>query len=265
VLQRGEKANKKVKYDAEINKFVDKPSKGSDSTKAVKSMTKTQLYKQIDTIPEAQARKILAKLLDEVPAFEQVLKAELVSDARNQDNGPKIYDVRRETLLPPRSSINSFHLYSQANMDVLEWQGAYDVTSPDLVELGPDYGVGRAFTLEMYRFSTNSHLWAAFDFGVVSGIMRSKTTPPTAIDAKVSYQWRGYESGENTMLYGKDNKGDMTLLQNGNQYLQTLVPEEALWQLSTEAWGVIFRNSNLYVLQHSSGNRDADVCLIIRF
>jgi len=228
VLQRGEKANKKVKYDAEINKFVDKPSKGSDSTKAVKSMTKTQLYKQIDTIPEAQARKILAKLLDEVPAFEQVLKAELVSDARNQDNGPKIYDVRRETLFPPRSSINSFHLYSQANMDVLEWQGAYDVTSPDLVELGPDYGVGRAFTLEMYRSSTNSHLWAAFDFGVVSGIMRSKTTPPTAIDAKVSYQWRGYESGENTMLYGKDNKGDMTLLQNGNQYLQTLVPEEAL-------------------------------------
>lgn len=99
-------------------------------------------------------------------------------------------------------------------MKILEWKGAYSVTSPDLDELGPDYSVG-TFTFKMYPSPIPSHLWAAFDFGVVSGIMRSKTPPPTAVDDKVSYGWRGYESGENIMLYGKDNKGVMTFLEDG--------------------------------------------------
>lgn len=118
-------ANAVVKKDEKRCMLVDKQKAKYDEAE-YNSTESDQGYCEIDDsnaasqpnryhFREAPARKILAKLLNEAPAFEQVLKAELVSDARNQDNGPKIYDVRRPFLSFFNQLVPS--LFSEKNED----------------------------------------------------------------------------------------------------------------------------------------------------
>lgn len=71
------------------------------------------------------------------------------------------------------------------------------------------------FTLEMAPSrKTGRHLWASFDFGIVTGVMRC-SNPPTAVGGTCTVTWRGEESSEGQLLYGDSQKGTITFLGGG--------------------------------------------------
>jgi hypothetical protein len=70
-------------------------------------------------------------------------------------------------------------------------------------------------TLKVCPSSTNSHLWASFDFGIVSGVIRSTLPPPTTTGVSCPFLWRGRESGEGEMSFGQPNQGSIIFLGSG--------------------------------------------------
>ncbi|KAJ6618829.1 hypothetical protein B0H10DRAFT_2217322 [Mycena sp. CBHHK59/15] len=94
-----------------------------------------------------------------------------------------------------------------------ELSGKFTVIAPYLTEQWEDQ-TGDMW-LKLCPSSTSSHLWGAFDFGVVSGFMRSSTAIPTAVGDSVSFFWRGRESGEGESTFGENNVCTITFLGGG--------------------------------------------------
>ena len=89
----------------------------------------------------------------------------------------------------------------------------YDITSPKLT----DQYDSSEMTMKMSTSRnslTKGHLWISFNFGVISGIMRSQAFPfPSS--GTLSLQWRGRESGEGEMTFSKSNTVSITFLGDG--------------------------------------------------
>lgn len=62
---------------------------------------------------------------------------------------------------------------------------------------------------------TRRHMWASFSFGILTGIMRSVGPLPNNTGDTVSFVWRGYEQGEDTMTYKDHNTATITFMGDG--------------------------------------------------
>jgi hypothetical protein len=91
--------------------------------------------------------------------------------------------------------------------------GKFDIIAPYLTDQWPDST--NTMTLKLSPSSTSSHLWGSFDFGIVSGIIRSSAKPPTSTGHECVFFWRGRESGEGQMEFGEDETSHIIFLGNG--------------------------------------------------
>ncbi|KAJ7709465.1 hypothetical protein B0H17DRAFT_1190672 [Mycena rosella] len=95
-----------------------------------------------------------------------------------------------------------------------ELAGKFKVIAPFLTERWPDQ-TQEIMWLKLCPSSTTSHLWGAFDFGVVSGVVRSTAPLPTRVGESAAFLWRGRESGEGESTFGPDNVVRITFLGEG--------------------------------------------------
>jgi hypothetical protein len=63
--------------------------------------------------------------------------------------------------------------------------------------------------------STYRHLWGSFSLGVTDGFLRS-TSPLDSSDGRITFEWRGRETGEQMCLFGPQNRGFVQLEDNGD-------------------------------------------------
>ncbi|KAL1709207.1 hypothetical protein EV121DRAFT_286854 [Schizophyllum commune] len=94
--------------------------------------------------------------------------------------------------------------------------GTYELSVPEIEEEWPQYG-GDTPCLDVCPSSTGAHLWASFDFGVVSGVFKSFGAAPTAANLKTDFRWRGREEGEGEMQLGQGLKGYIKFLDGGSR------------------------------------------------
>ena len=169
-----------------------------DETKAPR-LTKAQMRKEIASLSNDQIRKLLLKLLADVPEVEDVMKNE-IEKARAQARKAKA-----KTKAGPSKS--------QRALTVAQWKGLYNVYAPKLADSWSD--AEGPLELEVYPSAKSSHLWAAFNFGIISGVMRSSDAPPKFVGDKVHFIWRGRESGEGEMTFADCNQGAIAFLGDG--------------------------------------------------
>ncbi|TFK43970.1 hypothetical protein BDQ12DRAFT_731924 [Crucibulum laeve] len=207
---------KKALQEADMKKFLEGTSQpiagtsgdpfelGEESDNSVeiievpKSMTKPQLRNAITTLSEDRLRAILTKLLDDVPAVQKILKNEIDNTMKSSKSVAKSAPKGKKTATKTNS---------------LDVSGSYDILAPALSDnwacaSGP-------MTLKINPSSTSAHLWGKFDFGIISGVIRTEGPPPSAANVRVSFRWRGREAGEDVMTFGECNKGTMTFLADG--------------------------------------------------
>ncbi|KAJ7286247.1 hypothetical protein C8J57DRAFT_1287137 [Mycena rebaudengoi] len=96
-----------------------------------------------------------------------------------------------------------------------EFSGKFDIIAPYLTEQWEDQ-TRDSMWLKLCLSSTSSHLWGSFDFGVVTGVIRSSGPLPTTVGGSVSFFWRGRETGEGEATFGDGNIGTITFLGGGN-------------------------------------------------
>ena len=116
------------------------------------------------------------------------------------------------------------------------------------------------FTLRMsLSKKTRRHLWAYFDFGVLSGVMRC-SKPPSLVGDSCTFTWHGTESGEGQMLYDKAQRGTITFQGNGRfkgfieggffgkaQFVGTRNAEASfnrVWCMYVKQWKATYRSIN---------------------
>ncbi|KAJ3500177.1 hypothetical protein NLJ89_g9907 [Agrocybe chaxingu] len=146
-------------------------------------MTVDEVKRNISHLPEARVRQVLNQVLDRVPAVREVLSEELLSKP-------------------------------VATLPLSEWAGIYKVRSPELADEWPEECSGN-LKFEAYPSSTSAHLWAHFNVGIISGVMRSISKPPTSVTEEILIEWRGRELGEQAMLVNEWNRGILVFLGEG--------------------------------------------------
>ncbi|CAA7259316.1 unnamed protein product [Cyclocybe aegerita] len=146
-------------------------------------MSKAQIQDKIKLLPIDTSRRILSRVLNEFPASEQIISEEITS----------------------------------VTMPMQEWAGIYFVELSHDMELQFQNSYLDT-VLETYPSSTSAHLWAWFDFGIASGVMRSVGRAPTMLNEPVHVEWRGYD-GESRSLsnttFGPRNRAILAFLGNG--------------------------------------------------
>ncbi|KAJ7766841.1 hypothetical protein B0H16DRAFT_1882834 [Mycena metata] len=95
-----------------------------------------------------------------------------------------------------------------------ELSGKFKVVAPFLTEQWPELSQDDNMWLKLSPSSTNSRIWGAFDFGLLSGIIRS-TTLPLRVGDRVAFFWRGREAGEDISTFGDSNNGTIDFLGGG--------------------------------------------------
>ncbi|KAH6910989.1 hypothetical protein BKA70DRAFT_1398660 [Coprinopsis sp. MPI-PUGE-AT-0042] len=159
-----------------------------EALRTVKHSTE-EIREKVSKLSKADAHALIMHLLEGVPAVGKPLHKALFS--REKAGGKKIGE----------------------RLNRQDWAGLYYVTNRFLFE---DWGYDGPMELEIYPSSTSSHLWASFDFGMISGIMRSILRPPGMAGEKVPFEWRGREGiDEKQMSFGQDNYGYLRFYGNG--------------------------------------------------
>lgn len=150
---------------------------------------KDELKSGIESLSAKDARRILQCLLDKVPSVEKILARELVSLTRSKGKS------------------------NESNM--LTWTGRYEIHAPALDNWDESERI--VPTIEIYPSSTSAHLWASFEFGIISGVMRSIYPVPSGggLNAEIPFEWRGREAGENQMSIDNSNRALFTFLEDG--------------------------------------------------
>ena len=114
--------------------------------KLLTKMTKARARKEIVTLPEDEARKLLTKLLTDIQKVEKPLRKEMIRFHLGVDE-----EERRTQTRPTK----------RRKVSPLEWAGAYDVYAPKLSEEHQE--ARKVLSLETGPSSTASQLWASFD------------------------------------------------------------------------------------------------------
>lgn len=194
-LEMKEKGENTMKFLDGIDNAVTR--RLAKELKLLVKMTKARSRKEIATLPEDEARKLLTKLLTDIQKVEKPFRREMIRFHLRVDEEerrtPKTRPTKRRKVPP------------------LEWAGAYDVYAPKLSEEHQE--ARKILSLETGPSSTASQLWASFDFGVVQGILRSFNPPPKAVGDKAYFLWRGKIKGD--MKFGDENIGVITFLGDG--------------------------------------------------
>ncbi|KAF9562443.1 hypothetical protein CPC08DRAFT_376607 [Agrocybe pediades] len=168
-----------------------KAKKASGSQKS-----KTELIQEIYSLPTKDARIILHNLLEKVPPVEKALAREL-------------------TLLTQSKRSAKSSQASTSTSETSAWTGLYDIHAPRLDDWSESERV--VPTIEVYPSSTSAHLWASFEFGIISGIMRSvyAVPPGGAVNADIPFEWRGCDQSEGQMTFDSSNRCMLTFLGDG--------------------------------------------------
>ncbi|KIM35188.1 hypothetical protein M413DRAFT_20802 [Hebeloma cylindrosporum] len=162
-------------------------------------MTRAQMLEKISSLSESQAQGLLKKIFENLSAAEKLFQAEFTTIAKGKG--------------PSAKSTTNGKKYGGETADPSEWIGEYHVTVPKLAENWDDAeGIK---SLEVYPSSTSAHIWASFDFGIISGVMRSVGPPPNSPNQGIPFEWRGREAGEDVMTFSKSNRGILTFLDGG--------------------------------------------------
>ncbi len=135
----------------------------------------------------------------------------------------------------------------------IDCEGLYAVEAPSISEQWDDGD--NKYVLKLALSDNTSHLWRTFEFGVISGVIRSKGSVSNG--RFVNFQWRGREEGENVISLGRDNSGRIEFLVNGNikgtintelgKFAFTgkkVVRENIVWSMSIRHWKYEWRSTN---------------------
>ncbi|KAL1685230.1 hypothetical protein GGG16DRAFT_129535 [Schizophyllum commune] len=128
-------------------------------------------------------------------------------DAAPTDNNVRVYAYGRRPKLTLPSQV-------AAASSPFDPAGVYTIDCPYLLDQWPDDCSG-PLTLRLALSSTGRHLWGAFKFGIVEGVLRSTSPPPFLPDTTITFDWRGREMGEYTVTWDEGNVGTLTLAADG--------------------------------------------------
>lgn len=87
------------------------------------------------------------------------------------------------------------------------------MVAPYLTEQWPDQT--QMMKIRMSPSPGGTHLWVCFDFGVISGIMRSCGPLPMNVGDNVDFLWRGREDGTGETTFGDGNTASIKFIGNG--------------------------------------------------
>ncbi|KAI0340984.1 hypothetical protein BDW22DRAFT_1346712 [Trametopsis cervina] len=133
---------------------------------------------------------------------------------RRSDTRQTGYETKQTVIkwlrpsLIPRNVVHATRASGQA-----KGTAKYDVDCPSLRDNWEEYYPG-TFTLKIAPSKGKSHIWAAFDLGSITGVMRC-TAPPVVAGGSCTFHWRGTEEGEGKMAWLACNKGTITFCGDG--------------------------------------------------
>ncbi|KAF9031000.1 hypothetical protein BDZ89DRAFT_1064322 [Hymenopellis radicata] len=197
------------------------------AVKTSSAAARLRLAKELLSLPPDQGAKLLQSLFQEYSDAEEFVKE-------------KLQDV------PTKAS--------GSTTKGIDYEGQYAVEAPSISKQW-DYGDNK-YVLKLALSSKTSHLWGTFEFGVISGVIRSKGSV-TSGSRSINFQWRGREEGENVISLGSDNSGRIEFLVNGNikgtintdlgKFAFTgkkMVRENVVWSMSIANWKYEWRSTN---------------------
>jgi hypothetical protein len=113
-------------------------------------------------------------------------------------------------VLVHRPSLDSSHQTSDVINDNAD---EYKIITPYLRDQWPDNA--EKMVLKISLSQKDSHLWAWFRFGIVSGIIRSCGPLPQKVGDVCRFLWRDREEGEGEQTFDDTNWGNITFLDDG--------------------------------------------------
>ncbi|KAG5652277.1 hypothetical protein H0H81_005589 [Sphagnurus paluster] len=174
---------------------------GSDSDNEAAPTRAAKNAKLRNDIAETQLRAIVEKLV-----FEK--KARLMKKAMSREVNA-LGNVA-EAAAKVQAKTNKNNLKRLADLPTKDDEGTYKIVAPYVLEGWGD--PTRIMTFEMTASHGNSHFWVSFQFGVISGVMRSYGAPPVYIGDKVRFHWRGRDDGTGETTYDRQNTASIIFL-----------------------------------------------------
>ncbi|KAL0069025.1 hypothetical protein AAF712_004019 [Marasmius tenuissimus] len=155
--------------------------------------TMEDLQDAVDTIPVGELRRMVKTLM--------VVDTEVEEAVRNCVSQHHAKTKKKQKAQVAKGKGKSSNLKAKTVPD-RELLGKFDIVAPLIAEQW-GYTYGDAFILKICPSSTRARLWGTFEFGVISGIIRSSapTTKlpdrPFSAGLRLEFVWRGREaSGE---------------------------------------------------------------------
>ncbi|KAL0571023.1 hypothetical protein V5O48_010929, partial [Marasmius crinis-equi] len=175
--------------------------------------TTRDIHNTLDNMPERQLRTMIRGLLEYNSGVEEALREYALTERAKAKRQQKV-----ERLKEKRKGKTSKASLAK-KVPSRELQGKYDIVAPRLSENWSQYG--DSFTLKICPSSSGSRLWGAFEFGIISGIIRS-TTSSTQLSAGnftagllLDFSWRGREESGETTFDARSNTGHLVFLGDG--------------------------------------------------
>ncbi|KAG6917551.1 hypothetical protein DXG01_002018 [Tephrocybe rancida] len=246
-----EEANAMVKEFAAAGIVIAKGTVSDAKGRAManKPVSDAQLRKDLDALPAAQLRKVMEKLVfgQGTSSFKKaivkemaVLKEEQAAKALEAASKPKGRGKATEAKLLE---------------DTLDDLGEYVIVAPYLRD---NWSTTVQTSLKMSASPGQSHLWACFDFGIVSGIMRSYHAPPKKVGDTAEFHWKGGEQETSETYYGDENVASITFLGDGRirgrmfyqsagtfEFIGKKVPKQnVVWSRYVDSWKRQYREIN---------------------
>ncbi|KAK1221327.1 hypothetical protein PQX77_015874 [Marasmius sp. AFHP31] len=172
--------------------------------------TMEALQDAVDTIPVGELRRMIKTLM--------VVDTEVEEAVREYVSQHNTKTKRKQKAQVGKGKGKSSNLKTKMVPD-RELLGKFDIVAPYIAEQW-GYTYGDAFVLKICPSSTRARLWGTFEFGVISGVIRSSapTTKlpdrPFSAGLRLEFAWRGREgSGETT--FDKSNTGYLIFLGDG--------------------------------------------------
>ncbi|KAJ4494518.1 hypothetical protein C8J55DRAFT_97502 [Lentinula edodes] len=201
--EQEERSRKNAALMKQLKEISETKVAGTDDSGAmVERLSDKALRDAIKVMPEGDLRKIVAKVVKDVPELRDAVELQISRSQKTTQKANK-----------GKSAVKSIN-----NLRDREFRGRFDVAIPFMSEQWSQFLPDELFTLKICKSMKSSHLWGKFDFGGISGILRSTSSPlPESFPAgfKVEFLWRGEESGEGESSFGKDNKGYIVFLGDG--------------------------------------------------
>ncbi|KAF5366214.1 hypothetical protein D9758_005729 [Tetrapyrgos nigripes] len=174
-----------------------------DGDDAEDEPTQKEIKQSVKTMPEADLRELVRKLVrDDVEAQDAVRTY--------------ILDHRRAAVKSKAKKPERPQPVTGKSLKVNELQGKFEVISPDMSNTWSF--VEDTFSLNICPSSTTAHLWGGFQFGMLEGVLRSTNSVPSSglqTGFKLSFKWRGRETGEGESSFEDGNTGYIVFLGDG--------------------------------------------------